>query len=69
LTEPAEDLRSDLQKQEEAETAAFAKLPKAARIAKRLDVLLESLKHQVKHNAPVAPGHIAELEAIRAEIG
>jgi hypothetical protein len=68
-TEPDVDPRSELQKQEEAEAAAFARLPKAARIAHRLDAVISQLHHQVKHNAPVAPHHIAELEAIRAEIG
>lgn len=67
--QPTEDLRSDLQKKEEAEAAALAALPKAERVAKRLDAVIEGLHHQVKHNAPVSPGHIAELEAIRAEIG
>lgn len=66
---PEEDLRSDLQKQEEAEAVAFAALPKAQRIAHRLDAVIKALRHQVKHNAPAAPGHIAELESIRAEIG
>jgi hypothetical protein len=63
---PTEDLRSALQKQEEEEAAAFAKLPKAAKIAKMLDDLHERAAHQVKHNAPLPPSFLQELQAIRA---
>jgi hypothetical protein len=64
-----EDTRSDLQKAEEAERAAYEGKTEGEKVAHRLDKLIEALHHQVKHNAPVAPGHIAELEAIRALIG
>lgn len=64
-----EDLRSDLQKKEEAEAEAFAALPKAAKVAKLLDEVIDRLKHQVRHNAPISQGLINELEAIRALVG
>jgi hypothetical protein len=54
---------------EHAEASAFAEHPKAHRIAHRLEALIETLDHQIKHNAPVSPATIAELKAIRADIG
>lgn len=66
---PAEDLRSELQKQEEADAAAYDRMSKAEKVAYKLDRLLEALKHQVEHNAPVSPSHIASLEDIRRLIG
>jgi hypothetical protein len=69
MTEPAEDLRSGLQKKEQAEAAAHAKLPKAEQVARRLDALIKSLDHQVKHNAPIGPALVSEIKSIRALIG
>jgi hypothetical protein len=60
------DFRSELQKQEQREAKAFAMLSKAARIAKMLDDLHERAAHQVKHNAPLPPSFLQELQAIRA---
>jgi hypothetical protein len=54
---------------EHAEASAFAAHPKAARIAHRLEALIQTLDDQIKHNAPVSPATIAELKAIRTEIG
>jgi hypothetical protein len=65
----AEDTRSELQKAEEAEAKAFDALPASAKAAKLLDNLLERLRHQVKHNAPVGPALVQELEAIRDHLG
>lgn len=34
----------------------------------RLGRVINAMKHQAAHNAPVLPEHIAELEAIRAAL-
>ena len=57
---------SDLELREHAEAEAFAKQPKAVKIAALLDALLVEAKNQVKHNAPVSQSIIQQLEAIRA---
>ncbi len=62
--QPAEDLRSDLQKQEEAEHAAFQALPRAEQVMTRLRDLIDQMNHQIKHNAPASPGMVQELQAI-----
>jgi hypothetical protein len=62
----AKDFRSALQKQEEESAAAFAKLSRAQKLAHVVDALLVEAKNQVKHNAPVSPSSVAQLEAIRA---
>jgi hypothetical protein len=49
---------------EHAEAAAFGKLPRAAKIAHMVDALLVEAKNQVKHNAPVSPSIVQQLEAI-----
>jgi hypothetical protein len=69
MTEHEHDMRSELQKHEEAETEAYNALPKASKVTQRLDSLLESLHHQVKHNAPIGPALVKEIEDIRALIG
>jgi hypothetical protein len=69
MTDAIEDTRSGLQMAEEAERAAYDAMTERQKVVHRLDAVIEALRHQVKHNAPVAPGHIAELEAIRAELG
>lgn len=66
---PAEDLRSALQKREEAEAAVHAGRTKAERIAHELDAIIKELRHQAAHNAPAAPGHIQRLEAVRKLLG
>jgi hypothetical protein len=63
------DPRSELQKQEEADAAAYEAMPKADKVAHRLDTLLKHLHHQVKHNAPIGPALVKEIEDIRALIG
>lgn len=63
-TNPQEDTRSDLQKQEEADAAAFAALPKAEQVMSRLRGLVDQVNHQIRHNAPASPGIVAELQAI-----
>src|SRR5260370_17531592 len=56
---------SDLELREHAEAEAFAKQPKAIKISALLDALLIEAKNQVKHNAPVSPSIVQQLEAIR----
>jgi hypothetical protein len=65
----AEDTRTPLQRQEDEAAEAFAALPRAHKIAQMVDALLVEAQNQVKHNAPVSPSIIAQLEAIRALLG
>jgi hypothetical protein len=65
----AEDTRTPLQHQEDDAAEAFAKLPRAVKLARMLDGLLVEAKNQVKHNAPVSPSIVQQLEAIRALLG
>lgn len=51
---------------EYTEAQAFAKLPKAQKIAGMLDAVLATAANQIKHNAPVSPDMIRQLEAIRS---
>jgi hypothetical protein len=39
------------------------------KVAKQLDGLIERLKHQVKHNAPISQGLVNELQAVRDLVG
>jgi hypothetical protein len=64
-----EDLRTPLQREEEAQAAAFAALPKAAKVTRLLDDVLAKLRHQVKHNAPVTESILSDIEAVRALVG
>ncbi len=62
----AVDTRTPLQKQEDDAAESFAKLPRAVRLARMVDALLVEARHQAKHNAPVSPSIVHQLEAIRA---
>jgi hypothetical protein len=62
----AVDTRTPLQKQEDDAAEAFAKLPRAVKLARMVDALLVECRNQVKHNAPVSPSIVQQLEAIRA---
>ena len=62
----AEDTRTPLQQQEQYAAEAFAALPRAQKLARMVDALLVEAKNQVKHNAPVSPSIVQQLEAIRA---
>lgn len=42
---------------------------KEATVQERLETLLVSMRNNAKHNAPVSPAHVAELEAIVAAGG
>ena len=63
---PALDTRTPLQRQEDEAAEAFAKLPRAVKLARMVDALLVEAKNQVRHNAPVSPSIVQQLEAIRA---
>lgn len=54
---------------EHAEREAFAALPRAKKLAGMVDALLTVATNQVKHNAPVSPDMVKQLEAIRALLG
>ena len=58
--------RSPLEQLEQAEAEAFAALPKARKLAGMVDALLTVATNQVKHNAPVSPDMVKQLEAIRS---
>ncbi len=62
----AEDTRTPLQRLEDDAAYAFAKQTKAQKLAVMVDALLVEAKNQVKHNAPVSPSIVQQLEAIRA---
>jgi hypothetical protein len=64
-----EDTRTPLQRQEDEAAEAFAALPRAHKLRTMVDALLLEAKSQVKHNAPVSPSIITQLEAIRALLG
>jgi hypothetical protein len=67
MTEPhPEDTRTPLQRQEDDAAESFAKLPKAQKLGQMVDALIVEAKNQVKHNAPVSPSIVQQLEAIRA---
>ena len=57
---------SELELREHAEAEAFAKQPRAIKLAAMVDALLLEARNQVKHNAPVSPSIVQQLEAIRA---
>ncbi len=62
----AADTRTPLQKQEDDAAEALAELPRALILARMVYALLVEARNQVKHNAPVSPSIIQQLEAIRA---
>jgi hypothetical protein len=62
----APDTRTPLQKQEDDAAEAFSDLHDSQKIAAMLDALLVEARNQVKHNAPVSPSIVQQLEAIRA---
>src|SRR5258708_31209073 len=57
---------SDLELREHAEADAFAKLPRAVRLAQMVDALLIDAANQVKRNPPVSQSILQQLDAIRA---
>jgi hypothetical protein len=65
----AEDTRTPLQRQEDDAAEAFAALPRAHKLRTMVDALLVEANNQVKHNAPVSPSIVQQLEAIRALVG
>ena len=60
------DLRSELQKQDEAAAAAFAALPKADKVRTLIGEALAEIDLQAKHNAPMTDSVRLKLEAVLA---
>src|ERR1700739_319378 len=53
-----------LELQEHADNAAHDALSKREKITHLIDQALETMRHQVKHNAPVSPDLIRQIEAV-----
>jgi hypothetical protein len=63
------DTRTPLQQQEDASAESFAALPRAHKLRTMVDALLTEANNQVRHNAPVSPSIVRQLEAIRSLLG